>query len=126
MLANYVNEVQNLLNDNQGQFFQFPTLANYINRSRRRIAAISGCLRVIPPGVQTIPNQEVYTFRSWDPLVQLVMPQAQSVLACRSLALGIGGRWQVTEDENGNILSGSIVGGSWKPLWRRLLWTAFH
>jgi hypothetical protein len=126
MLANYVNEVQNLLNDGQGQFFSFPTLANYINRSRRRIAAVSGCLRVIPPGVQTIPNQEIYPFRSWDALVQLIMPQAQSILACRSIAVGIGGKWKVTEDENGNILSASIVGGSWKPMWRRVIWSDFQ
>jgi hypothetical protein len=126
MLANYVNEVQNLLNDNQGQFFTFPTLANYINRSRRRIAAVSGCLRVIPPGVQTIPNQEIYPFRSWDALVQLIMPQAQSILACRSIAVGIGGKWKITEDENGNILSASIVGGSWKPMWRRVIWSDFQ
>jgi hypothetical protein len=126
MLANYINEVQNLLNDNQGQFFVNVTLANYINRARRRIAAVSGCLRVIPPGVQTIPNQEIYTFRSWDALVQMIMPQAQSVLACRSMAVGIGGRWQTTTDDQGNILSASIVGGSWKPLWRRVVWTDFQ
>jgi hypothetical protein len=126
MLANYINEVQNLLNDNQGQFFVNVTLANYINRARRRIAAVSGCLRVIPPGVQTIPNQEIYTFRSWDALVQMIMPQAQSVLACRSMAVGIGGRWQTTTDDQGNILSASIVGGSWKPLWRRIVWTDFQ
>jgi hypothetical protein len=126
MLANYINEVQNLLNDNQGQFFVNVTLANYINRARRRIAAASGCLRVIPPGVQTIPNQEIYTFRAWDPLVQMIMPQAQSVLACRSIAVGIGGKWQTTTDDAGNILSASIVGGSWKPVWRRVVWTDFQ
>lgn len=126
MLSNYVNEVQNLLSDNQGQFFTFPTVANYINRSRRRIAAMSGCLRVIPPGAQTIPNQEIYPFKTWNPLIQMVMPQAQSVLACRSLAVGIGGKWQTTFDGNGGYVSASIVGGSWKPLWRRIVWTDFQ
>lgn len=126
MLANYINEVQNLLNDNQGQFFTFPTLTNYVNRSRRRIAAVSGCLRVIPPGVLTIPNQEVYSFRGWDALVQMVMPQAQSILACRSVAVGIGGKWEVQQDDQGNFLCAAIVGGSWKPLWRRIVWTDFQ
>lgn len=121
MLSNYVNETQNLLNDNQGQFFNIPTLNNYINRARRRIAFASGCLRVMPPGVQTIPNQEVYPFSAWNALVQGVIPQAQSVLSCRSLAVGIGGRWVI--DANGH---GSIQGGSWKPLWRRVVWTDFQ
>jgi hypothetical protein len=126
MLSNYATEVRNLLNDNQGQFFNEATLTNYINRSRRRIAASSGCLRVVPPGIETIPNQEIYPFRAWDSLVQLIMPQAQAILACRSLAMGLGGKWQVRYDGAGNYLSGSIVGGSWKPLWRRLIWTDFQ
>lgn len=126
MLANYVNEVQNLLNDNQGQFFTIPTLYNYINRARRRIAAVSGCLRVIPPGVVTIPNQEIYPFRGWDALAQMVLPQAQSILACRSLAVGIGGKWETVTDDAGNLISSAITGGSWKPLWRRIIWTDFQ
>lgn len=121
MLTNYINETQNLLNDAQGQFFTTPTLTNYVNRSRRRIAAVSGCLRVIPPGTTTIPNQEVYPLSAWTALVQGVMPQAHSILACRSLAVGIGGRWEL--DDFGN---GKIVGGSWKPLWRRIIWTDFQ
>jgi hypothetical protein len=121
MLANYITETQNLLNDTQGQFFKEPTLINYINRSRRRICAASGCLRVIPPGAQTIPNQEIYQFSSWNALVQEVMPQAQAVLACRSLSIGIGGRW--TQDTLGNW---AITGGSWKPMWRRIVWTDFQ
>ena len=118
MLAQYINETQNLLNDTQGQFFTIPTLTNYINRSRRRIASASGCLRVMPPGVQTIPFQEAYSFSSWLSLVQGIMPQAQSILACRSLAVGIGGQW--------NLNTGRIEGGSWKPLWRRIIWTDFQ
>jgi hypothetical protein len=121
MLANYITETQNLLNDTQGQFFTIPTITNYINRSRRRIAAVSGCLRVMPPGTQTIPNQEVYPFSSWLALVQGIMPQAQSILACRSLTVGIGGHWEL--DDLGR---GKIVGGSWKPMWRRIIWTDFQ
>ena len=121
MLAQHITETQNLLNDTQGQFFTIPTITNYINRSRRRIAAVSGCLRVIPPGTQTIPFQEVYPLAGWTTLVQGTMPQAQSILACRSLSIGIGGRWEL--DEFGN---GKIVGGSWKPMWRRLIWSDFQ
>lgn len=116
MLAQYVTEVQNLLNDAQGQFFSIPTLTNYINRSRRRVAAVSGCIRVLPPGVQTVPQQEVYPFRDWISLVQGVNPQIQSILACRTVAIGIGGRWQGRR----------IIGGSWKPTWRRVPWTDFQ
>ena len=121
MLANYIAETQNLLNDSGGQFFTIPTLTNYINRSRRRIASVSGCLRVLPPGPQTIPFQEVYPFAAWTSLVQGAMPQSQSILACRSLAVGLGGRWELD-----GFGGGKIVGGSWKPLWRRLIWTDFQ
>lgn len=121
MLAQYVDEVQGHLNDTQGQFFTVPRLTNFINRSRRRIAAVSGCVRVIPPGVQTKPNREIYPFSEWNALVQQVCPQAQSILACRSLAVGIGGSWQESADG-----IWSVTNGSWKPLWKRLVWTDFQ
>lgn len=107
MLTNYITEVQNLLNDSQGQFFSVPTITNYINRARRRIAYMSGCLRVVPPGTQTVMNQEVYRFSDWIPLLQAVMPGVQSAIFCRSLSVAIGP-------------------GSWKPMWKRLPWTDFQ
>lgn len=121
MLSNYITLTQNLLNDNQGQFFDQATLTNFINISRRRIASVSGCLRLIPPAVYTIPNKEVYKFSSWNALVQEIMPQTQQVLACRSLCVGLGGRWE--QDGEGEW---AIRGGSWKPMWRRLVWTDFQ
>ena len=121
MLASYVSEVQSHLNDTQGQFFTIPQLTSFINRSRRRIAAVSGCIRLIPPGLQTKPSREVYPFSEWNSLVQQVCPQAQSILACRSLAIGIGGQW--TEDADGIW---SIQAGTWKPLWKRIVWTDFQ
>ena len=121
MLSQYQAEVRNLLNDAGGQFFAEPTLNNYINRSRRRIAAASGCLRVMPAGTQTVASQEIYPLAHWNSLVQEVMPQAASILSCRSIAVGIGGQWQ--KDANGE---GKIVGGSWKPVWRRIVWTDFQ
>jgi hypothetical protein len=107
MLAEYVTEVQQHLNDQQGQFFPVETLHNYINRSRRRIAAASGCLRLLPQGTLTVPGQEVYPFKPWDALVQQQLPGAKSVLACRSLSIAIGP-------------------GGWKPMWRRIVWTDFQ
>jgi hypothetical protein len=107
MLSRYIVEVQNLLNDQNGQFFPIPTLVNYINRSRRRIAWASGCIRVLPPGVQTVPQQEVYPFSNWISLVQGVRPQVRDIIACRSLAVSIGP-------------------GGWKPVWRRIVWTDFQ
>ena len=121
MLAQYIDEVQSHLNDTQGQFFALPRLTNFINRSRRRIAAVSGCLRVVPPGTQTKPGREVYRFAEWNALVQQICPQAESILACRSLAVGIGGAWG--EDEDGNW---AIRRGTWKPLWKRIVWTDFQ
>jgi hypothetical protein len=121
MLATYINDTQLLLNDVGSQFFTIPTLTTYINRSRRRIAAASGSLRIIPPGAQTVPNQEIYPFSAWNPLVTELMPGAQSILACRSLSVGIGGKW--TQDANGNW---AITGGSWKPMWRRIPFSDFQ
>jgi hypothetical protein len=121
MLSQYQSETRLLLNDLQGQFFQDATLTNYINRSRRRIAAASGCLRVIPPGVQTVPNQEIYPFAAWNALVQQAMTGSRSILACRSVSVGIGGSWQ--QDQTGIW---AIRGGSWKPMWRRIVWTDFQ
>lgn len=121
MLVQYVTDTRNMLNDQQGQFFPEDTMATYVNRSRRRIAAASGCLRVIPPGVQTQPNKEVYSFAAWNALAQKVMPGVKSVLACRSLAVSLGGKWEQQPDK-----TWTIVGGAWKPLWRRIVWTDFQ
>jgi hypothetical protein len=107
MLARYIVDVQNLLNDQQAQFYTHPMLINFINRSRRRIAYASGCLRVLPMGVRTHPKQEVYRFSDWKSLVQKEAPGVDSILAIRSLAVAIG------------------VGG-WKPTWRRIPWTDFQ
>ena len=107
MLAQYVTEVQQHLNDQQGQFFPLPTLHSFINRARRRIAAQSGCLRLLPKGVQTVPNQEVYPFNIWKSQVQDQLPGARDILAVRSLSIAIG------------------VNG-WKPMWRRIPWTDFQ
>ena len=106
MLSEYVSQVQQHLNDQQGQFFQTPTLHAYINRSRRRVAAASGCLRLLVKAV-TIPNQEIYPFAGWKALVQDQLPGAKCILAVRSLAIAIG------------------VGG-WKPMWRRIVWSDFQ
>jgi len=107
MLSHYITEVQDLLNDTQGQMITLPAMTRYINRSRRRIAFASGCIRVLPPGTQTATNQEVYPFAAWTALVQGAVQGVQSILACRSLAVAIG------------------VGG-WKPVWRRIPWTDFQ
>jgi hypothetical protein len=116
MLTRYITEIQNLLNDQEGQFFRLPTLTDYTNRARRRIAAASGCLRVIPPGTLTVPRQEQYPFSNWTPLIQEIVPGADSILACRTLAVAIGGRWERNQ----------IQGGGWKPLWRRIPFSDFQ
>lgn len=116
MLNQYISDTQDLLNDPGATFFKIPRLVSYINKSRRRIAAASGCLRVVPPGTWTVPNQEIYPLGAWTALAQGEMPGVQSILFVRSIAIGIGGQWQ----------NGEIVGGSWKPVWRRIPWTDFQ
>lgn len=107
MLNQYIQETQELLNDQQGQLFKPAAVTRWVNKSRRRIAAVSGCIRVVPPGTQTHPQQEVYPFSDWISLVQGIIPGTQSILACRSLAVSIGPM-------------------GWKPVWTRIVWTDFQ
>jgi hypothetical protein len=107
MLTQYQADTQNFLNDAGAQFFRPETLTNYINRARRKIAAASGSIRVIPEGVQTNANQEEYKFSAWNALVQKT-PGVREILAVRSLAVAIG--WGP---------------GAWKPFWNRLPYTDF-
>lgn len=116
MLNTYITDTQDLLNDPNGNFFKIPRLISYINKSRRRIAAASGCLRLIPPGVLTVPMQEVYPVSAWNALIQDAMPGTQSILFVNTISIGIGGKWQ----------NGEIVGGSWKPTWRRIPFIDFE
>ena len=116
MLNRYIADTQDLLNDTAGQFFTLPRMIRNINRSRRRIAAMSGVLRVVPTGVITIANQEAYPLTMFDPMVQVQMPGVETSLFCRTISIGIGGKWE----------NGQIVGGSWKPTWRRIPWTSFQ
>jgi hypothetical protein len=107
MLAIYIDEVQNLLNDQGAQFFTVPNLTRYINKARRRIAYASGCLRVMPQGLRTHPMQEVYPFNDWTSACQAELPGIASVLSCRSVAIAIGQ-------------------GGWKPMWRRVPFSDFQ
>lgn len=106
MLAQYITDTQDLLNDSQGQFFSHPQLTRYINRARRRIAGVSGCIRCVPPGTRTHGGQEIYPLKDWLSTVQSVVPGVQSILHCRSICISIG------------------VGG-WKPMWQRIVYTDF-
>lgn len=108
MLQTYIADTQNLLNDAGGQFFRAETLTNYVNRARRRIALLSGCVRVMPPGTQTVTKQERYHFRDWMALVQTT-PGVREIFAVRSLAMALG--------------PGS---GAWKPLWNYVPWSDFQ
>lgn len=107
MLADYIAQTQNLLNDAGGQFFSEPTLTNYINRARRRVAWASGCVRVLVRA-QTLTNQEQYGFKDWTAIVQLT-PGVREIIAARTLAIAIG--------------PGE---GAWKPVWNRLVWSDFQ
>lgn len=105
MLAQYVGDTQNLLNDGGGQFYQPATLISYINRARRKIAAASGSVRVLVKA-KTHANQQEYRFSEWTALAQTAMPGVREILAVRSLAIAIG-----------------PGDGAWKPAWQRISWT---
>lgn len=109
MLATYLADTQNLLNDAGGQFYRAEVLTSYINRARRRIAMVSGCVRVLPPGTQTVPNQERYRFRDWMALVQME-PGVREIFAIRSLSMALG----------------PGMSGSWKPMWNYVIWSDFQ
>lgn len=109
MLSRYVTETQLLLNDPDAQFYRVPTIQNYVNRSRRRIAYASECIRSLPIGTRTFPNQEVYNFSDWVSLIQGDVAGSDSILHCRSLAISVG-----------------MGPSTWKPMWRRIPWTDFQ
>jgi hypothetical protein len=68
----------------------------------------SGCIRVIPQGTQTMPNQEKYPFSAWTALVQ-ASPGVREIFAVRTLAVAIG-----------------PTPGAWKPVWNRITWSDFQ
>jgi len=107
MLANYIADTQNLLNDAHAQFFSIPTLTSYINRARRKIAAASGCCRVLVRA-KTQANQEQYELSAWNALAQ-ESPGIKEILAIRTLAIAIG-----------------PGDGAWRPTWQRLVWSDFQ
>jgi hypothetical protein len=108
VLQTYIADTQNILNDAGGQFFRPETLTSYINRARRRIAMVSGCVRIMPKGTQTVANQEKYDFRDWMALVQQT-PGVREIFAVRSVAIALG--------------PGS---GAWKPMWNYVIWSDFQ
>ena len=108
MLNQYISEVQSFLNDPGGQLFPPDIYRSFINRARRRVAAVSGCLRILPPGTRTHPGQEIYPFSDWMPLVQGVMPGIEAILFVRSVAIALGSKQ------------------AWKPVWSRIVWTDFQ
>jgi len=107
VLATYLAETRNHLNDANGQFFSGPVLTTYVNRARRRIANASGCCRVLIHA-KTQPNQESYNFNDWSALAQ-EHPGIREILAVRSLAIALSGG-----------------AGAWKPMWNRLVWSDFN
>lgn len=54
--------------------------------------------------------------------VQKEILGVQSILYLRSMCIGIGGSWK----QNPESGQWSIQGGSWKPMWRRIVWTDFQ
>lgn len=101
----YLPAVRSLLNDLQSQFYTDSTLTSFINRARIRVASTSGCVRMLVKA-QTVANQEVYNFASWDSLVAAT-PGVSYILNVRTIAIAIGP-------------------GGWKPMWRRVPWTDFQ
>jgi hypothetical protein len=107
VLATYIGDTQNLVNDSGGQFYAPSTLTSYINRARRRIAAASGCVRVLVHA-RTHGGQEEYKFHEWTAIAQGT-PGVREVLAVRSLSVALG-----------------PGDGAWKPTWNRMPWTDFQ
>lgn len=103
----YLPAVRSLLNDLQSQFYTDATLTSFINRARTRVAATSGCVRVLVK-INTTANKEEYGFGepAWSAAVEAV-PGVANALNVRSIAIAIGP-------------------GGWKPMWRRIPWTDFQ
>lgn len=61
-LAQYTNDVQNLIHDTSGADFSQAQLTNFINQARQRVAIDCQCVRGFLPALNTITQQETYQY----------------------------------------------------------------
>lgn len=107
-LGDYQTELQTLLNDTSGQYFQLAELNVFINWARRRIAGAAECVRWLTPAgtgagqLSTVANQEVYAFAT-----------ANGLISAGSGMLGVL-----------SVRVVAITNGSLRPAWRQVAWSA--
>ncbi|MGH7995641.1 MAG: hypothetical protein ACREFX_04740 [Opitutaceae bacterium] len=105
-LGDYQTDLQVLLNDTSGQYFQLAQLNTFINWARRRIAGAAECVRWLTPagtgGLNTVANQEVYTFATANGYI----PTGSGMLEILSVRMV------------------AITNGNLRPAWRQLAWSA--
>jgi hypothetical protein len=63
-LQTYINQVQRLLHDANGNFWPIPELVDYINDGRNRIAADTKCLRQLATTIPLTPAVELYNVQA--------------------------------------------------------------
>ncbi|MDE2105914.1 MAG: hypothetical protein KGL39_52315 [Patescibacteria group bacterium] len=63
-LQEYITQVQLLLHDRDGQFYQQSDLIGYINSARNRLVRDTGCLRTLLTWY-TVTGQETYPLYQW-------------------------------------------------------------
>lgn len=66
-LSDYINQVQVLVHDTNGNDFSIPVLTNFINAARTRVALDTHCVRTFfgantNTALNTIPEQETYNY----------------------------------------------------------------
>ena len=64
-LNTYITQCQRLLHDGSKNFWSTAELTDYINSSRNKTAALTGCLRYLDTGVQFFAGVESYNFASF-------------------------------------------------------------
>ena len=61
LLSDYLTGVRRLVHDSTGNYWQDPELIDYINQARFRVAADTGCNRILQT-VSLVAGQETYQF----------------------------------------------------------------
>lgn len=109
-LSDYQSQVLALLNDPTATFFSTAQITTWINTARARIAAMSGCIRWLPPNSsnETVALQEAYPLSGLTPVIPAGSGMLQ-VLRVHSVAV-----WS------------AAAAGSQKPVWERVAWDKFQ
>lgn len=112
-LSDYLTQVRNNINDQASANFSDPTLINFINQARNRVAMDTHCVRGFITGLSTIVQQEQYPMNGFvgGYVVNVAGRNYTNPVVTVSGGSGTGATAQAILGNNGSI--NSVVPTSW-------------